>query len=136
MQLLIHVDSTYPVAAKVRSRIAGYLFFSDTPENPLQFKPKHNVDVHIKSQFMKHVAASAAEAACGALFHNAQLLVPIKITLEEFIHKHLTTPLITNNSTEALFDNKEIKQKCSKIWDMIYHWIRDKVEDKTFYVNW
>ena len=62
MQLLVHGDSAYPVAEKVLSRIAGYLFLSDTPENPLQLKPNHNADVHVECQFMKHVAASAAEA--------------------------------------------------------------------------
>ena len=28
------------------------------------------------------------------------------------------------------------KTKALQIWDMRYHWIHDKVEEKTFYVNW
>ena len=86
----------------------------------------HNTAVHAKCRLLKHVVASAAEAECGALFHNAQLVVPIKIILGELEHKQLNTPLISDNSTAAGFINKEIKQKCSKSWDVIYHWICNK----------
>ena len=42
--------------------------------------------------------------------------------------------MITYNSTAALLSSKEIKQKRFKSWDMRYHWIRDKLEEK--YVSW
>ena len=34
MQLWLHGDAAYVVAAKSRSRIDGYLFLLDTPEHP------------------------------------------------------------------------------------------------------
>ena len=64
----------------------------------------------LNADLLKHVVASTSEAECGALFHNSQLLVPIKITLEELIHKKITTPLIPDYSTAAGFFNKEIKK--------------------------
>ena len=106
MQLWVHGDEAYLVVSKACIRIAVYLFLSDTPENPLQLKPTHNAYVHIECRLLKHVVTSAVEEEYGALFHNAQLLVPIKITLGELGHKQLTTPLSTDKSTSALFSNK------------------------------
>ena len=121
MQLWVHGDAAYLIAKKSRSQIAGYFFLSNTPENPLQLKPTHNAYVHIECRLLKHVVASAIEVECGALFHNSQLAVPIKIILDELGNKQLNMPLITDNTTATILPNKEMKKKLSKSWDMRYH---------------
>ena len=82
----VHGDAAYLVAAKAHSRVAGYFFLSESPDDPLQMKPMHNAAIHVECRILKHVVASAAEVECGALFHNAQLLVPIKVILKEIEH--------------------------------------------------
>ena len=82
----VHGDAAYLVAAKARSRVAGYFFLSESPDDPLQMKHMHNSEVYVEFRILKHVVASAEEVECGALFHNAQLLVPIKVTLKEIEH--------------------------------------------------
>ena len=121
IQLWLHGDTTSVLSEKARSQIDGYLFLYDNPETPIQLKPSHNIAVHIECQLLKHVIDRASEAKCSAIFHNAQLAVPIKITLEDVGHKKLTTPLIHDTSTASGFSNKEIKRKHPKIWDMRYH---------------
>ena len=91
----VHGDAAYIVASKSRSSIAIYFFLSESPDDPLQMKPMHNASVHAEFRILKHAVASAAEAECGALFHNAQLLVPIKVTLEELEQIKTTTSFIT-----------------------------------------
>jgi hypothetical protein len=136
MQLWVHGDAAYLVAAKARSRIAGYFFLSDVPKKPLQPHPNHNAAIHVECRLLKHVVASAAESETGALFHNGQLAIPLVVTLEELEHVQQCTPLITDNSTSAGFVNDTIKQRKSKSWDMRFHWLKDKVQDNTFQVNW
>ena len=82
MQLWVHGNTAYLVSAKVCIRISSYLFLSDTPEKPLQLKPTHNAAVHVKSRSLIHAVASDSEAECGALFHHAQLALPIKVILQ------------------------------------------------------
>ena len=93
-------------------------------------KPTHNAAISVKCPLLKHVVTSAAESECGALFCNAQLVVPIKVILEELGQEQLTTPLIIDNSTAAGFSNKQIKQKHSKSWHTRHHCIHNKVGEK------
>ena len=95
MQFCVHGDAAYLVAAKVCSSIAGYFFLSESPDDPLQMKNMHNAAVCVWCRIIKHVVASAAEAEYGALFRNAQLTVPIKVTLEELEQIKTTTSFIT-----------------------------------------
>ena len=81
MQLWVHGDEAYLVAAKPCIRISVYLFLSDTPENPLQLKSTHDESIYVECRLLKHVVVSATEAACEALFNKVKLSVPIKSIL-------------------------------------------------------
>ena len=72
----------------------------------------------------------------GGLFHNSNNAIPLRRTLEELGHPQKATPIKTDNSTASGFCNRTIKQKRSKSWDMRYHWIRDKIENKTVVIYW
>ena len=62
IQLSVHGDAAYIVAAKSRSSIAIYFFPSESPDDPLQMKPMHNASVHVEFRILKHAVSSAEEA--------------------------------------------------------------------------
>ena len=59
MQLQLHGDAAYLVAAKACILIAGYFFLSESPDDPLQMKLMHNVVVHVECRLLKHVVANS-----------------------------------------------------------------------------
>ena len=85
---------------------------------------------------LKEVVSSAAEAELGALFYNSKEACPFRITLEELGHLQSPTALITDNSTAAAIANDSVKQRRSKAVDMRYYWIRDRVRQGHFTVEW
>ena len=62
--------------------------------------------------------ASAAEAEVGALYMNAQALIPLRITCEELGHKQPPTPMRTDNNTACGILTGKFKQNQSKAIDM------------------
>ena len=80
--------------------------------------------------------ASAAEAKVGALFTNAQELLPMRQCLGELGHKQPATPIKIDNSTAQGIINNTIKQKRSKAMDMHFYWLRDRTLQKQFYIYW
>ena len=85
---------------------------------------------------LRSVVASAAEAETGGLFHNGQTKIHIRRLLQALGHPQPPTPLKTDNSTANAFVNKSLQQKKSKSWDMKYHWLCDKQQQKYFRVFW
>jgi hypothetical protein len=130
MILTIHSDAAYQVAAKSRSRAAGYHFFSNKDGKLF------NGPIFVLAKIIKNVMASAAEAETGGLFMNAQEAVPERITAEELGHIQPATPLETDNSTADGIMNKTVKQKQSKAMDMRFYWLQDRVEQGQFRVYW
>jgi hypothetical protein len=46
-------------------------------------------------------------------------------------HKKDTTELKTDNSTADGIINNTVQQKCSKAMDMIFYWVKYRVEQET-----
>ena len=63
--------------------------------------------------------------ACGT-FHNRKTDIEMQPALITLDHEKLATPLKTKHSTTEGFVNLGMKPKRSKIWDMKFHWLRDK----------
>ena len=82
------------------------------------------------------VAASAAEAELGSLFHNAQETVKLRIPLQELQHKQPPTPIHTDNTTATGIIHKTIKEQQSCAVTMHYFWTISKQDDKTIDVAW
>ena len=82
--------------------------------------------------------SSAAEAETGGLFLAAQRACPIRVTLEELHHKQPAngTPLFNDNSTATGILNSSLRQKFSKAFDMRFHWLRDRIDQKQFQILW
>ena len=67
--------------------------------------------------YLKNAVSSAAEAECGALFHNCTVAIGIQNVLTGLGHKQGKTPVITDNSTANSFVHSEMRVKQSKSWD-------------------
>jgi hypothetical protein len=132
MILTIDSDAAYLVAAKARSRAAGY-FYLGNKDNQL-----FNGPIYILTKLIKAVMSSAAEAECGGLYLNAKESVPMRNTLIELGHPQPPdgTPIRTDNSTADGIMNRTVKPKRSKSMDMRFWWLADRVEQNQFRIFW
>ena len=80
--------------------------------------------------------ASASEAEIAGIFLNAQQAVPLRQTLVEMGHPQPPTPLRTDHQAANGILTGKFKQKRSKAIDMRFHWIKDRVEQKQFALEW
>jgi hypothetical protein len=127
MVLHIHSDAYYLLVSNARSHLGGLFSLGNkSPE-----KDALNGSILNAAAVIKNVVASAAESEVGACFHNAQSGAPLRVTLTELGHTQPPTPLRTDNSTAYGIVNETIKQKRSKTMDMRYHWLTDRVRQKT-----
>ena len=67
---------------------------------------------------------------------NAQLAVPMQITLEELGYPQPPTPIKTDNTTANGIINGIVKQQRSKAIDMQFYWLKDRVEQGQFKIYW
>jgi hypothetical protein len=127
MVLHIHSDASYLSVSNAQSRLGGLFFSGNKPPE----QDALNGSILTVAAVIKNVVASAAESEVGACFHNSQSGVPLRVTLTELGHTQPPTPLRTDNSTAYSNVNETIKQKRSKAMDMRYHWLTDRVRQKT-----
>ncbi|MFY8062379.1 MAG: hypothetical protein ACOVN2_01595, partial [Usitatibacteraceae bacterium] len=136
MLLAVESDASYLSVAKGRSRAAGYFYLTNKQATPSSaFNP--NGAVHVLCHIMREVLSSAAEAELGALFHNGKEACPLRIALEEMGHPQPATPMATEDkSTASGIATDTVKQKRSNAIDMRFYWIRDRVCQDQFQINW
>jgi hypothetical protein len=118
MILNIHSDASYLSVSHARS-LFGVLFFLG---NKSPKKETLNGSILNVAAVIKNVLASAAESEVGECFHNSQSGAPIT---------QPPMPLRTDNSTAYCITNETITQNRSKAMDMRYHWLTDRVRQKT-----
>ena len=90
--------------------------------------------MHKTATILKYLVSLAAEAEYGGLFINAKSAVPLRQALIDMGHPQSPTPIQTDNDTATGLANQTIKQKHSKTVDMLFHWIRDRIEQGQFRV--
>jgi hypothetical protein len=128
MILHIHSDASYLSVSNAQNRLGGLFFLGNkTPEQDTLSGSILNITIVIKS-----LITSKAESKVGACFHNAQSGAPLRATLTKMGHKQPPTPLRTDNSTAFGIMNATIKQKQSKVIDIRYHWLTDRVRERQF----
>jgi len=134
--MVLHIDSdaAYLVAPKARSRISGFYKLSTHPS--LCQTPPRNGPIFVECKTLRQVVSSAAEAETAAIFYNARNAIPIRHFLECLGHKQPPTPLKTDNSTAFGYVHNTIQQRKSKSWDMQFHWLRDRENNKQFKIFW
>lgn len=130
MILQNHSDAAYLVEPEARSRAGGFFFLGNKDGKLI------NGSILIIAKIIKNVVSSASEAEIAALFINARAALPLRVALEEMGHKQPATKLITDNSTADGILNGKIKQNRSKGIDMRYYWLRDRVQQGQFIVQW
>jgi hypothetical protein len=126
MQLEIHSDASYLSETKAKSRIGGYFYVSNKTSSPK--KPLSNGPLFCHTTVLKHVVSSVAEAELGALFVNAKEGTVTRTTLAEVGHNQDATELKTDKTTSDGIINNTVQQKRSKVMDMIFYWVKDRVE--------
>ena len=130
MILNVHLDASYLTAPKARSRVGGHFFLGKLPVNN---KPIFlNGPILSLCTVLRTVAASAAEAELGALFHNAKEAKVIRLILNEFGHPQPPTPIHIDNTTVTGIVNNTIKRQKSRLMEMRYFWLLDQETQKLF----
>ena len=83
------------------------------------------------------VLSSATEAELGALFYNAKDAAWLCTTLANLAgHPQPPTPIQTDNACATGILNDTVKQRRSKAIDMHFYWLRDRVRQGQFLVQW
>ena len=134
MTLQVDTDAAYLVLPKSRSRCAGHFYLTNKDlENP-----PPNGPIFTLCKTIRNVVSSSAEAETSGAFLNAQEIIHIRRTLEAMGHPQPTngTPLKTDNKTSYEITSNLIKPKKSKTWDMRFHWLEDKVDQKEINLHW
>ncbi len=131
MKLTCHSDASYLSESNARSRAGGYLFLGDCLPGEIP-----NAAISYFSVLIATVVTSAAEAEYAALFMVGQAAVSIRNTLADLGYPQGATTLICDNKCAVGIAENTLKLKRSKTIDMRYHWIRDQVHLKNFFVTW
>jgi hypothetical protein len=85
---------------------------------------------------LKDVMSSAAEAESGTVFLNAEEGTVLRKTLEELGHPQPPTPLQTDTTTATGYSNGTTKQKHTRAIDMRFYWVKYRVKQGQFHVDW
>ena len=136
MQLAVDSDAAYLVAPGAKSRYAGHFYLESKPHKTNYNKAPHNGAVHTECKLLRNIVCSAAEAECGGLFHNAQVALGIRRTLEAIGHSQQPTKIKTDNTTANSFVHASMRIKRSKTWDMRYHWLREQTTRNVLRIFW
>ena len=137
MVLVFETDAAYLVLPKARSRASGwYILTNDPTKTKNIIKP--NGPLHVMCTAIKNVQQSASEAETGSTYLGFQRAVPIRTTLEELGHPQPAegTPAFTDNNTSHGILTSTMRPKLSKAFDMRYHWIKDRIQQKQFQLIW
>ncbi len=134
MILNTHSDASYLSEAKACSRACGHFFMGWMPTdgNPIRL----NGAFHVSTTILRFVVASAAEAELGALYHNCQTGIIFCLTLADMGHPQPKTPMHCNNATAVGITNNTIKRQHSQLMEMRFFWVRDKVAQGMYKLNW
>jgi hypothetical protein len=130
--LHIHRGASYLSVSNAQSHLGGLFFCGNKPPQ----EDTLNGSIFNVVSVIKNVVTSADESEVGACFQNAKSGAPLRVTLTELYHIQPATPLRTDNSTALGILNETIKQKRSKVMEMRYHWLTERVRQQQFDVYW
>jgi hypothetical protein len=132
MTLHIHSDASYLSESESRSRGAACYFLgdnttnSDTPINGL---------FDCFSAIIPTICSGAHEAEYATL-SAAQTAEGHRTTLASLGYPQSANIIRADNECAVDIANNTVKQRRSKAIDMRYHWIRDRVKQEHFKIEW
>ena len=112
MVLHVDFDVSYLVAPGAKSRVAGFYYFKEVPDNSIL--PQLNNPIHVEYKYLRHIVSSAEEAEVGVIFHSWQTAIPLCNTLILMGHPQPPTPVKPNNTTAKDFAYSSITVRKSK----------------------
>lgn len=131
MVLYIQSDASYLSRPGARS-VAGGIFYVGNKDQPTVI----NGAIHAISSIIPAVVASVAEAEYAALFLNGQEAASIRNTLTALGYPQPATVILCDNKCAVGIATDTVKPKRTKSIDMKFHWIRDRIRQGHFLVNW
>ena len=131
MVLHVQSDASYLSRNNARS-VAGAIFYSGNNNHPEII----NGSSLALSSIIPAVVASAAEAEYAALFLAVQEAVNLRNILQDLGYPQSPTNILCDNARAVGLATNTVKQRRSKSLDMSFHWIRDRIEQNQFTVNW
>ena len=87
---------------------------------------------HVSTTILQFVAASAAEAKLGALYHNCQTGIIFGLTLSDMGHPQPQTPA----ATAVGIANNTIKRQHLGSMEMRFFWVEDKIAQEMYLLKW
>ena len=131
MTFFIQADASYLSRPKVRFVAGGICYLGNTGS------PHHiNGAIHAVSSIIPSVVASAAEAEYAALFILGQEGEYLRQVLANMGYRQEPTLILCDNQCAVGIATDSVKAKRTKSIDMRYHWIRDRVHQGHFHVQW
>jgi hypothetical protein len=124
-------DASYLSRSNSRS-VAGGIFYLGNKDAPTQI----NGAIDAFSSIIPVVVSSAAEAEYGGLFIAAQRGVQLRNTLADLGYPQDATLLMCDNACAVGISTDTVKSKRSKAIDMRFHWVRDRVRQGQFTIQW
>ena len=95
-----------------------------------------NGSIYEMSKIIDVVVASVAEGEYASVFMNAKKGAWIRVVCEALGHPQSTTRIRCDNECAVGIANDTVKIKRSKSFDMRWHWIRDRIRQGQFSVEW
>jgi hypothetical protein len=134
MVMNIHSDASYLSEGRARSRTCGHFFMGWMPcdGDPIRI----NGALHVSTNVIRFVVASAAEAELGALFHNCQTGIIFCSILIDMGHAQPKTPVHCGNETAVGIANNTVKRQRSRSMEMRFFWISDKCAQDMYALHW
>ena len=131
MILYAHSDASYLSETKARSRIGGVMYLGKKDDPSFT-----NAAVEQLSAIIDVKVSSAAEAEYAGLYHVSRECEPLRETLAELGYPQPPTLITCDNQLAVALSYDQVKQKRSKAMDMRFHWIRDRIRQNHFKVEW
>ena len=131
MTLFIQADASYLSRPKARSVAGGICYLGNAG------LPQHiNGAIHAVSAIIPSVVASAAQAEYAALFLLGQEGEYLGQVLSDMGYRQSPTLILCDNQCAVGMGSNSVKAKRTKSIGMRYHWIRDRVQQGHFHVQW
>ena len=131
MQYKAYTDASHLSVPGARSRAGVYGFFGWYTQ-----KTRLNGATCALSKVIPVVTTSAAESEYAGLFLGGQQAAWMRLIASELGYPQGATPLLCDNSTAVGISTRTTKTSKMKSIDMRFHWIRDRVGQGQFTVQW
>ena len=131
MILHVQTDASYLSRSGARSVVGGLEYLGNKKQ------PTHiNGAVHTFSTILDVVVASAGEAEYGGVFVGGKHAEGSRATLEFLGYPQPPTIILCDSACAVGIANDKVKIKRTKSIDMRFHWIRDRIRQGHFDVQW